>query len=136
MLMIHINASLHRNKLHGSWVVLMKLNIFSVGHLDVQKFLEDLIPCIFLYLCSYVFINLIFQLTFLLSTSPLYRTISFLPFNSKFTYARDWVPDWLRRSRVKVFVLLCSDSTCRCVRSSKQIGAETFVKNNGERIIE
>ena len=23
-----------------------------------------------------------------------------------------------------------------CVRSSKQIGAETFVKNNGERIIE
>ena len=45
------------------------------------------------------------------------------------------VPDWLRRSRLKVFVSLCSYSTGRCVRSSKQIGAETFVKNNGERII-
>ena len=33
---------------------------------------------------------------------------------------------------VKVFVSLCS----RCVRSSKHIGAETFVKNNGERILE
>ena len=42
------------------------------------------------------------------------------------------VPDWLRRSRVKVFVSLCSYSTGGCVRSSKQIGAETFVKNNGK----
>ena len=30
----------------------------------------------------------------------------------------------------------CSYSTGSCVCSSKQIGAETFVKNNGERIIE
>ena len=29
-----------------------------------------------------------------------------------------------------------SFSRGRCMRSSKQIGAETFVKNNGERIVE
>ena len=46
------------------------------------------------------------------------------------------VPDWLRRSRVKVFVSLCSNSTGRCVRSSKRIGTETFMKNDGERNIE
>ena len=46
------------------------------------------------------------------------------------------VPDWLRRIRVEVFVSLCSYSIGRCVRSSKHIGAETVVKNNGERIIE
>ena len=45
------------------------------------------------------------------------------------------VPDWLRRSEVKVFVSLCSYSTCRCVRGSEQIGIETVVKNNSEWII-
>ena len=49
-----------RNKMLGLWVVLMKLNVFSVSHIDVQKLCEDLIPCIFLYLCSYVSINLKF----------------------------------------------------------------------------
>ena len=46
------------------------------------------------------------------------------------------VPDWLRLSRVKVFVSLCSYSTGRWARSSKRMGAETCVKNNGERNIE
>ena len=45
------------------------------------------------------------------------------------------VLDWLRHSEVKVFVSLCSYSTGRCVRGSKQIGIETVGKNNGERII-
>ena len=47
------------------------------------------------------------------------------------------VLDWLRRSRVKVFVSRCSYFNRQvCVFSSKQIGAETFLKNNGGRIIE
>ena len=45
------------------------------------------------------------------------------------------VLDWLRCSEVKVFVSLCSYLTGRCVRGSEQIGIETVVKNNGERII-
>ena len=45
------------------------------------------------------------------------------------------VLDWLRRSEMKVFVSLCSYSTGRCVRGSEQIGIETVVKNNSERII-
>ena len=44
--------------------------------------------------------------------------------------------DWLRHSEVKVFVSLCSYSTCRCVRGSEQIGIETVGKNNGERMIQ
>ena len=43
--------------------------------------------------------------------------------------------DWLRRGRVEVFVSLCSYSTGRCVRCLKRLGIETFVENNGERII-
>ena len=61
-----------------------------------------------------------------------------VPFYSKFTYAREWAKQsWFPIScgvaaGVKVFVSLCSYST----HSSKQIGAETFLMNNGERIIE
>ena len=40
--------------------------------------------------------------------------------------------DRLWSGRVEVFVSLCSYSTSRDVRSSEHIGAETFVKNNGE----
>ena len=85
-------------------------------------------------------IQVVSKIIFLLSTSLLYRTISFLPFIIN-SHTRGIGPtmlvlDWLRGSRVKVFVSLCSYSTGSCMRSSKHMGAETFVKNNGERFIE
>ena len=45
------------------------------------------------------------------------------------------VPDWLRRSKMKVFVSQQAGGEDVCICGSEQIGFETVVKNNGERII-